>query len=164
MLRLDFNLVLTMINLVVLYLILRKFLFHPLMNIMEQRKAMIADGLQHAEDTKKEAYALKGQYEAALSGAKEESSQIIHQAKKDAKVEYDRILDEADKKAGKLLKDARETIDLEKEKTLRDMQSEVAALAVNAAKKMVKQQYGAEADQAAYDQFLKEAGEVHDDK
>ena len=33
------------------------------------------------------------------------------------------------------MKDARETIDLEKEKTLRDMQSEVAALAVSAAKK-----------------------------
>ena len=149
MLRLDFNLVLTMINLVVLYLILRKFLFRPLMNIMEQRRTMIADGLQHAEDTKKEAYALKSQYESALGGAKEE---------------YDRILDEADQAAGKLMKDARETIDLEKEKTLRDMQSEVAALAVSAAKKMVKQQYGADADQAAYDQFLKEAGDAHDDK
>ena len=88
----------------------------------------------------------------------------IGQAKKDAKAEYDRILDEADQAAGKLMKDARETIDLEKEKTLRDMQSEVAALAVSAAKKMVKQQYGADADQAAYDQFLKEAGDAHDDK
>ena len=37
-------------------------------------------------------------------------------------------------------------------------------LAVSAAKKMVKQQYGADADQAAYDQFLKEAGDAHDDK
>ena len=164
MLRLDFNLVLTMINLVVLYLILRKFLFRPLMNIMEQRRTMIADGLQHAEDTKKEAYALKSQYESAFGGAKEESTRIIGQAKKDAKAEYDRILDEADQAAGKLMKDARETIDLEKEKTLRDMQSEVAALAVSAAKKMVKQQYGADADQAAYDQFLKEAGDAHDDK
>ena len=153
-----------MINLVVLYLILRKFLFRPLMNIMEQRRTMIADGLQHAEDTKKEAYALKSQYESALGGAKEESTRIIGQAKKDAKAEYDRILDEADQAAGKLMRDARETIDLEKEKTLRDMQSEVAALAVSAAKKMVKQQYGADADQAAYDQFLKEAGDAHDDK
>ena len=108
MLRLDFNLVLTMINLVVLYLILRKFLFRPLMNIMEQRRTMIADGLQHAEDTKKEAYALKSQYESALGGAKEESTRIIGQAKKDAKAEYDRILDEADQAAGKLMKDATE--------------------------------------------------------
>ena len=37
MLRIDFNLVLTIINLIVLYLILRKFLFHPVMDIMEKR-------------------------------------------------------------------------------------------------------------------------------
>ena len=106
-----------MINLVVLYLILRKFLFRPLMNIMEQRRTMIADGLQHAEDTKKEAYALKSQYESALGGAKEESTRIIGQAKKDAKAEYDRILDEADQAAGKLMKDARETRSQAKNRT-----------------------------------------------
>lgn len=43
MLRVDFNLVLTMINLLVLFLILRKFLFRPVMDIMEKREAMIAD-------------------------------------------------------------------------------------------------------------------------
>ena len=50
MLRIDFNLVLTMINLVILFLILRKFLFRPIMNIMEKREAMISDGLKNAED------------------------------------------------------------------------------------------------------------------
>ena len=49
-LRLDFNLVLEMINLVVLFLILRKFLFRPVMNIMEKRKAMIAEGLKNADE------------------------------------------------------------------------------------------------------------------
>ena len=47
MLRLDFNLVLEMINLVVLFLILRKFLFRPVLNIMEKRKEMIAEGLKN---------------------------------------------------------------------------------------------------------------------
>lgn len=164
MLRLDFNLVLEMINLVVLYLILRKFLFHPLMNIMEKRKTKIADDLGHAEDVKKEAHALKDQYELALSGAKEESSNIIHQAKKEAKAEYESILGNAERDANKLLTDARENIALEKEKTLRDMQSEVASLAVSAAKKIMKEQYAQEIDQASYDQFLKEAGEDHDGK
>ena len=42
MLRIDFNLVLTIINLIVLYLILRKFLFRPVMDIMEKREKMIA--------------------------------------------------------------------------------------------------------------------------
>lgn len=89
MLRLDFNLVLEMINLVVLFLILRKFLFRPVMNIMEKRKAMIAEGLKNADEQQEAARELKKQYEDALSGAKDESLRMIEQAKLDARTEYD---------------------------------------------------------------------------
>ena len=139
MLRLDFNLVLEMINLVVLFLILRKFLFRPVMNIMEKRKAMIAEGLKNADEQQEAARELKKQYEDALSGAKDESLRMIEQAKLDARTEYDRILKEADAQAGKLLVTARETIDLEREQTLRDMKSQVAGLAMETAKKLVTQ-------------------------
>ena len=59
MLRIDFNLVLTIINLIVLYLILRKFLFRPVMDIMEKREKMIADGIGHANEEQDKAHALK---------------------------------------------------------------------------------------------------------
>ena len=68
MLRIDFNLVLTIINLIVLYLILRKFLFRPVMDIMEKREKMIADGIGHANEEQDKAHALKKQYEDALNG------------------------------------------------------------------------------------------------
>ena len=162
MLRLDFNLVLEMINLVVLFLILRKFLFRPVMNIMEKRKAMIAEGLKNADEQQEAARELKKQYEDALSGAKDESLRMIEQAKLDARTEYDRILKEADAQAGKLLVTARETIDLEREQTLRDMKSQVAGLAMEAAKKLVTQQCQADDGRAIYDQFLKEAGDPNE--
>ena len=66
MLSLDFNFVLEMINLVILYLLLRKFLIGPVMNIMEKRRAMIADGIQNANDQQARAMELKSQYEDAL--------------------------------------------------------------------------------------------------
>ena len=81
MLSLDFNFVLEMINLVILYLLLRKFLIGPLMNIMEKRRAMIADGLQNACDQQAQAMELKSRYEDALTGAKDESRRMIEQAK-----------------------------------------------------------------------------------
>ena len=83
MLRLDFNLVLVMINLVVLFLLLRKFLFGPVMDIMEKRKAMIEEGLQNADEQQKQAHELKSQYEEILSGAKDESLRIVDQAKQE---------------------------------------------------------------------------------
>ncbi len=163
MLRLDFNLVLTIINLIVLYLLLRKFLIRPLTEIMEKRKAMIEDGIKNANDTQAKALELKSQYEGALRGAKDESNQMIEQARKDAKAEYERIVKEADIQAGKLAKAARETMEVEREQMLRDMKSQVAGLAIEAAKKIIIDQSSGSSNQAIYDQFLEEAGESHDD-
>ena len=67
------GLVWTIINLIVLFLLLRHFLINPVSNIMEQRRKLIADGLQNAQDTQDEANRLKAEYEEALSGAKKES-------------------------------------------------------------------------------------------
>ena len=50
MLSLDLNLVWTIINLVVLYLLLRHFLFKPVMGIMEKRRQIIEDGLKNAQE------------------------------------------------------------------------------------------------------------------
>ena len=77
MLKLGWDLVWTIINLIVLYLLMKKFLIGPVMGIMEKRKALIADQLDHAKVTNEQAEALKGQYEQALSSAREESVQII---------------------------------------------------------------------------------------
>ena len=161
MLRVDFNLVLTMINLVVLFLILRKFLFRPVMDIMEKREAMIADGLKNAETSQTEALELKNQYEAKLQGAKEESSQMIERAKQEAKAEYDRIVNDAGTEAKKLMQSARDTMDMEREQALRDMKSQVASLAVDAARKVLLDSGHGADDQSVYDQFLKEAGDPH---
>ena len=104
MLRLDFNLVLEMINLLVLFLLLRRFLIRPITNIMEKREAMIADGLNNARSEQEKALELKRQYEDSLRGAREESRKMLEQAGLDAKDEYDRIVSDADDRADKMLR------------------------------------------------------------
>lgn len=59
MIKVDLSLLWTIINLVVFYLLLKKFLFKPVMGIMEKREQMIADGLKNASDRQEEAEALK---------------------------------------------------------------------------------------------------------
>ena len=143
MLRIDFNLVLTIINLIVLYLILRKFLFRPVMDIMEKREKMIADGISHANEEQDKAHALKKQYEDALNGAKEESTKMIEQAKLDAKQEYNQILNEANEKADKVMKTARESLNQEREQAGLDQKmsedtSAAVKIGVDALKIMIK--------------------------
>lgn len=92
------------------------FLIKPVTDIMEKRKQLIADGLQSAQDAQDGALKMKQEYEAALNGAKQESVQIVENARKSAKAEYDRILEEAGNKADSMIASAKETIRIEREK------------------------------------------------
>ena len=126
------NLVYTIINLIVLFLLLRHFLIKPVSDIMEKRRQMIADGLQ---------------------GAQLESAAIVEKARSEAKTEYDRIVSEAGSKAGDLLEAAKENVRIEREKTMKDLQTQIAGLAMASAEKIV-----GDKEQNIYDQFLGEVG------
>ena len=161
MIQFNASLIYTIINLVIFYLLLKKFLFKPVMGIMEKREKMIADGLQNATDTQNEAKQLKADYEKALSGAKEQSSQIDDKAHAEAKKEYNRILSEANEKAGIMLENAKKTIEVERQQTMNTLQSEIAGLAMQAAKKIVDEKTENQGNKGIYDQFLEGVGEAH---
>ena len=152
------GLVWTIINLIVLFLLLRHFLINPVSNIMEQRRKLIADGLQNAQDTQDEANRLKAEYEEALSGAKKESAEIVDKARIDARAEYDRIVGEAGAKAGNIIENAKENVRIEREQTMKELQSQIAGLAIASAEKIV-----GEKEQNIYEQFLGEVGGTDED-
>ncbi len=89
MLRLDGNLLFTIINLIVLYACKKVW---PITAIMDKRQNMIREQLANATQTEEEARQMKNRYEAALQGAKDESGKIVDQARAEAKSEYERIL------------------------------------------------------------------------
>ena len=152
------GLVWTIINLIVLFLLLRHFLINPVSNIMEQRRKLIADGLQNAQDTQDEANRLKAEYEEALSGAKKESAEIVDKARIDARAEYDRMVGEAGAKAGNIIENAKENVRIEREQTMKELQSQIAGLAIASAEKIV-----GDKEQNIYDQFLGEVGGTDED-
>ena len=152
------GLVWTIINLIVLFLLLRHFLINPVSNIMEQRRKLIADGLQNAQDTQDAANRLKAEYEEALSGAKKESAEIVDKARIDARAEYDRIVGEAGAKAGNIIENAKENVRIEREQTMKQLQSQIAGLAIASAEKIV-----GDKEQNIYDQFLGEVGGTDED-
>ena len=163
MLQLNVNLLFTIINLVVLYLLLKKFLIKPVTDVMEKREKLIADGLSEASSAKQEAAKLKSEYEAALTGAREESVRIVEKAQVQAKAEYERIVKEAGVKAGSMLDSAKANIQLEREQTMKALQSEIAGLAMTAAAKIVSEKTENQGNQDIYNQFLEEVGDAHDD-
>lgn len=158
MIEINMNLVYTIINVIILYLLLRHFLIKPVTDIMEKRKQLIADGLQSAQDAQDGALKMKQEYEAALNGAKQESVQIVENARKSAKAEYDRILEEAGNKADSMIASAK-TIRIEREKTIHELKGEITGLAIASAAKIAGGKSDEERESQLFDQFLRETGE-----
>ena len=159
MISINLNLVSTIINLSVLYLLLKHFLIGPVTNIMEQRRKMIEDGFKNAQTAQDDANRLKQEYESALSGARQESVQIVEDARKSARAEYDRIVSEADEKAGSMIEAAKESVRTEREQTMKELKSQIAGLAAASAARIIGGHADEKGNSALYDQFLREAGE-----
>lgn len=154
LLRIDWNVLFTIINLLVLYLLLKKFLIGPVTGIMKQRQELIDGQLAEAADTKKAAGELKEQYETMIAGAKEESEQLIQKARKEAQKEYDAKIDAADVQAEKIIKNANQAVELEREKTIQDLQTQIAGLAIAAAGKVLGEADMENSNSQLYQKFI----------
>ena len=97
-----------------------------------------------------------------LTQAHKESSEIIEKARKSAQTEYNNKVSVASAEADRIIKDAHKAVELDREKTVQDLQSEIAGLAVAAAEKVLGESGTKESNQLMSDQFLAKAGGVND--
>ena len=143
----------TGINLVVLYLLMRHFLFKPVTAMMEQRTKAIEDGLSQAEAAKQAAQALDQENEARLAQVRGQADQIVAQAKLQGQREYDQIISSAQA-------DAQAQMEAERRQMLQDAQQQVAALALLAAAKVSGRAMDQAGDRDLVEDFLREAGDL----
>lgn len=149
------NLLFTVLNLLILFVLMKKFLYRPVLGIIAKRQELIDDQLAKAKASGEAAQALKQQYETCLSEAKVEQEKLIREAKLQAGAESERILADADKTAKQMIADAKSAGLAQKEKTIREADAEIAELVMAAAAKIVAERAGAESDSVIYEEFLK---------
>lgn len=99
MLRLDINIVWTILNLLIIFAIVKIFLIKPIHKILDARQAEIDKQYADAKAAQDSANELKGQYEASLSGVQAEKESILNEARGKASNEYDRIVADAQTEA-----------------------------------------------------------------
>ena len=79
------DVVITGINIFILFFALSYLLFNPARDYLEKRRNKIAGDLQNAKENKEEALALKAEYESRLREINKEAEQILDEARKKAK-------------------------------------------------------------------------------
>jgi F-type H+-transporting ATPase subunit b len=153
-----YKFIIVALNLLILYLVLRKILFKPVTQFMENRTKMIKDSINNAEKSKVEASELKKKYEDQLRSSKDEADRILNEARSRANKEYDDILLAAKKDAETVMVKAREEIGRERVQMFKNVRSEVASLALAAASKVIEANMDTESNRVLVNKFIDEAG------
>ena len=167
MLRVDWNLLLTIINLLLLFVLMRIFLFKPVQKIIAARQEEADRQFKEAGESKQAAEEARKQYEASLANAEEAKKQVLQEARQTADAEYKRIVSDAEKTAKQVKEDA--ITDAENQKAqknvsdlddqLKKAEKDIADMVVDATVKIVGEKKGADVDNALYDKFLDKAGD-----
>ena len=131
-------LVAQIINFIILFLILRRFLFPPLLNMLDARKQRIAEGLAAADVARKEAEAERAQLMAQIQAERSAAQQRIAEAAAQAeRVKVD-ILAQAQREAEEIKTRALQEGEAEKQRILSEAQKQIAELALLATERVVR--------------------------
>jgi F-type H+-transporting ATPase subunit b len=148
------------VNTLILFLVLKKLLFKPVTEMMENRSQGIADSIQEAEDKKKEAEGYKEEYLLKLENADKEGSELIRKAVVKAEERANQIKKEAEEEIARLKEKAEKEIAMEKEMALVQLKDEIASLAVLAASKVIEKDVDVNSHKVLINQFIEEVGDT----
>jgi F-type H+-transporting ATPase subunit b len=135
--KLPLDLLINLLNIFLLYLIVRKFVYKPVRKFLDARTARVAAAAAEADRKNTEAGKLKADYEALLADSQAKAREVILQGRKIAEEEAAVVLADARKEADGIYCDAEERIAAERETSLKAMNKEIAALAVDISEKLL---------------------------
>ena len=158
-----FTMIFAWLNLLILYIFLRKLLFKPVKDMIDTRQKEIDDMYADAEGSKSEAELMRSEYEKRLESAKSESEEILKDARRRAILSEEQIIKDAGKEADRVLERAREEIALEKKRALNEVKDEVSALAVELAGAVIGSDVDANKHQKMIDEFIENIGNGDDE-
>jgi len=146
----------TVVTFVILLLVLKKFAFGPIQNMIDKRRQAIAESIERAEETRRDAERLLAEYRESIANAKHEAEEIIDRAHKVGESTKNDIVNEARDQAQKEVEDARKQIQRETRKAIQELKDEVADLAILAAGKVTSKSINREDHLRLVDEALSE--------
>jgi len=142
----------------IVFFILKKFAWKPILASLKEREEGIAGSLEAAQKMKAEMAQLKNENEAMMTKAREERAQLL----KEARETRDKIVNEAKElakaEANKIILDAQAAIEQQKMAALTDVKNQVGNLVIEVSEKVLRRELSNKAEQETYIQQL--AGEV----
>ena len=158
----SFNLwqvLISLANLTLLYLGLKKFLYKPVKAVLENRKAAIAKEYAEAEEARNSANAARDEYAAKLATAHGKADEIIHDATVIANRRGDKIVSDAREKAEEIVRQGEMEAAMEKKKAMASIRRDITDVSAAMTEQLLKREMKEGDHRNMIDEFLKGVGE-----
>ena len=140
----------TLLAFLIVFLILKKYAWKPILKSLEDREKNISSSLETAERLKVEMAQMKNENEALLAKAREERAQLL----KEAREARDKIINEAKEQAkgeaSRIVADAQVAIQTQKMAAITEVKNEVSALVIEVAEKILRRELSNKAEQEKF--------------
>jgi len=146
------------LNLIILFLLLRTFLYKPVSKFMAAREEKFAHERETITAGQQEAASLKARYESSLADAKRTADEIADEKLRAAEREAEELRQKAKQDAQKTLSDAHTQAVSERDEMLGELKDQTAALAVDLAGHILEREVSAEDNQKLIDDFFRKVG------
>ncbi len=156
------QILISLINLLILFLIIKKFLFKPVQNMIAQRRAQLDEQYASAEEAEQSALANKESWELKMQTANEEADAIMQSATENAKWRGDKIVAEARDKADGIIRQAENEAELERKKAEDGIKREIVDVSAALTEKMLGREINTQDHRDLIDSFIEEIGNSDD--
>jgi F-type H+-transporting ATPase subunit b len=155
---LDFSVtfIITILNITILFFVLRKLLFKPVTKFMADRAKRVQDSLDQAEKDRTQAKAMLREYEGKLKSAEAEAGEIIKTARDNADKEAKRIIESTKAESAEILSAARKQIEADRRAAVTKLRFETAALVMAASSKLAAREFSRDDNRRYVEMLLDE--------
>ncbi len=154
------QILIALINLVLMFLIIKRFLFKPVKQILAKRQSEIDGQYEAARIAEIEANESKARWNERLSGADAEADAIIQKATDNAKYRGEKLVAEAEEKAESIIRIAKTEAELERKKAVEGIKREIVEVSGALTEKMLEREINNEDHRALIDSFIEKIGEA----
>ena len=148
------------LNLLLLMVLFKKYLFKPVTEILEKRQAEIECHYQEAQQAETDAKAMKADYESKMAGARQEADRVIKTATESANAMSASIVEDARTQADQLKRRAQTEIDLERRRAFDEVKGELSGIALDIASQVIEREVNEKDHEAFINEFIKNVGEA----
>ena len=156
------QILISLANLTIIFLIVKKFLFKPVKNILAKRQAELDEQYSKAYSANENAQSNMQAWEEKMKSADDEADDIIKKATDVARCRSDKIVEEAKDKADGIIRQAETEAELERKKAEDDIKREIVDVSTSLAQQMIGRELNQQDHRRLIDSFIEGIGDSDD--